>query len=74
MEALPMLPNRWHHGHSLAAGTVFGIVLAGSGAWLLFALGAAIGAVVTLVLVFARRLLEALSSWLRRPRYVRRFP
>jgi hypothetical protein len=68
-----MFPDRWHHGHSLATGTVLGIVLAGSGVWLLMALGALLGAVVTLALVFAGRLLEALSSFLRRPT-VRRFP
>ena len=64
-----MLPNRWHHGHSLGAGTLLGVVLAGGHLVLLLWVAFLAGAVAALVLVNGRRLVH----WLERA-LARRFP
>jgi hypothetical protein len=41
---MSIFPKRWHHGHSLAAGALTGIVIYGYAPYLLFAVGFLAGA------------------------------
>jgi hypothetical protein len=59
--------TRWHHGHSLGAGLLGGLLVAGHDPWLLIAAGFLAGAGATLAAIggwrLAQTLLGAFEAW-----------
>jgi hypothetical protein len=64
---MSIFPKRWHHGHSLTAGALAGMVVYGYAPYLLFAIGATAGAAAVCLGVglyrLGRTLLDAYEAW-----------
>lgn len=57
-----MLPKKWHHGHSLGAGTIIGISAVSYRGWLLLAIGIGIGIAGTFLILGGYRLAQTLLA------------